>query len=99
MSSAAYTFVVSSLPRYSWSVDCVVGKYTAAPMCPAIPDPSVYMHRVLGSFVCSLKVSSCCSFALSLGALLILIIRFVGVHHGGFTYALISSIESVMYSG
>ena len=61
-----------------------MGEYAAGPMCPFISDPSVYIHRMLESFACSFRSASWCSLAWSLGALLMLIDKFVGLHHGGF---------------
>ena len=46
VSSAVNTLCVVSGPRYCCWVAEVVGLYIAAPMCPSIPDPSVYMHMV-----------------------------------------------------
>ena len=99
VNSAAYTFVVSSLPKYVCAVELVVGEYADAPMCFWIPEPSVYMQSIVGVFMCSLSELSCCALACSLGIFAICVIRLVGVHHGGLMYACISSMVSVMYSG
>src|SRR6266496_3782068 len=96
VNSAAYTFVESSLPRYECAVDRVVNEYADAPMWFWIPDPSVYMHNVVGVFMCSLSVLSCCALACSLGILAICVVRLIWVHHGGLIYAYISSMLSEM---
>src|SRR5947207_6504286 len=57
------------------------------------------MQSFVGVFICSTSELSGCILAWSLGIFAILVIRLVGVHHGGLMHACISSMASVMYSG
>ena len=50
VTSALYMLCPSSDPRYCWCVCDVFGEYAAAPTCPSIPEPSVYMVRVFSSW-------------------------------------------------
>jgi hypothetical protein len=63
----------------------VVSEYADAPMCFWIPDPSVYMHNVVGVFMCSLSVLSC-ALVCSLGILAICVVKLIWVHHGVLIY-------------
>jgi hypothetical protein len=61
-------FDVVSGPRYWCAVAGVFMEQAAAPICPSIPDPSVYMSSRVGLLKLDSATSLWCSSAMSLVA-------------------------------
>jgi len=83
----------SSEPRYCSIVCDIFRQNAAAPRCPSIPDPSVYMQRVS----CSCWIALCLAFAAFLSPSTSIVKG--GVHHGGKGCGLIVSVAIVQCSG
>src|SRR5579859_4419312 len=63
-------------------------------MLPSMPEPSVYMHMVLGFLVFSRIEFSCCRLAYAFFTWLMVVVIFVGFHHSGLICACIVSMSS-----